>query len=127
MDSSKQADICQHATHMPENNAIHAPWEAPTLYPCTLETPSLADSKDADIIYILMDAVTFDYCILHLDRNKQPGPGGIPTINSLPGMLKEANTTIQPWFVLMWIMGETPNYWRTSNISMLYKIMKHCN
>ena len=71
-----------------------------------------------------MEATTYQTCIKHLARNKQPGPDGIP--NELLGALPtEWHSTIHQLFILMWILGETPACWKNSNTIMLYKKGDH--
>jgi hypothetical protein len=96
------------------------PWETTGLDTFQLETPAVAGRSTADILSLVMDKETFNSCIKHLAKNKQPGPDGIPNelINSLPGPWHQA---IHQLFTLMWIMGETPECWKNSNTVLLYK------
>ncbi len=71
-----------------------------------------------------METTTYQTCIKHLARNKQPGPDGIP--NELLGALPtEWHSIIHQLFILMWILGETPACWKNSNTIMLYKKGDH--
>ena len=105
-------------TRDPTNRA--GPWESEGPDNIKLETAGQAAQQTTELTPLVMEATTYQTCIKHLARNKQPGPDGIP--NELLGALPtEWHNTIHQLSILMWILGETPACWKTSNTIMLYK------
>jgi Reverse transcriptase (RNA-dependent DNA polymerase) len=64
-------------------------------------------------------------CTRKLATNKITGPDGIPNelIMCLP---TEMHLTIHKLMQLAWILGETPDCWKTSHTIMLYKKADPC-
>ena len=66
------------------------------------------------------DACIFTDLLDHLAKGKAAGPDGVPNelLQALPNRLKEA---IRRLFVVMWLVGHTPDAWKTSRTVLLYK------
>ena len=103
-----------------------APWTTTGPDTFKLETVGQQQQHTTELTPLIMETTTYNNCIKHLARNKQPGPDGIP--NELLGALpNEWHQTIHKLFTLMWILGETPTCWKTSTTIMLYKKGDHTN
>ena len=103
-----------------------APWTTTGPDTYKLETVGQQQQHTTELTPLIMETTTYNNCIKHLARNKQPGPDGIP--NELLGALpNEWHQTIHKLFTLMWILGETPTCWKTSTTIMLYKKGDHTN
>ena len=66
------------------------------------------------------DPILFMELLSHLAKNKAPGPDSIPNelLQALPMRLKEA---MRQLFVVMWLIGHTPDEWKVSKTVLLYK------
>ena len=75
---------------------------------------------EQDMLMQMDDACSFTDLLDHLAKGKAPGPDGVPNelLQALPIRLREA---IRRLFVIMWLVGHTPDAWKTSRTVLLYK------
>ena len=75
---------------------------------------------EQDMLMQMDDACIFTDPVDHLAKGKAPGPDGVPNelLQALPTGLREA---IRRLFVVMWLVGHTPDAWKTRKTVLLYK------
>ena len=75
---------------------------------------------EQDMLSQMDDACIFKDLLDHLAKGKAAGPDGVPNelLQALPDKLKEA---VRRLFVVMWLVGHTPDTWKTSKTVLLYK------
>ena len=75
---------------------------------------------EQDMLLQMDDAGLFQGLLNYLAKNKATGPDGVPNemLQVLPCGLKEA---IRMLFVIMWLVGRTPDAWEVSRTILLYK------
>jgi len=83
--------------------------------------PTGGETNDqADVFELLADKGTYECQVKHLKKGKKPGPDDVP--NELLKILPESmHTTIHALFQIMWLTGITPQAWKESVTSLLYK------
>ena len=82
------------------------------------EAEALRDKSD--VFDLLSDRCTYNNQLKSIKRGKTPGPDCVP--NELLKILPEGwHDTIHSLFQIMWITGTTPEAWKVSVTSLLYK------
>jgi hypothetical protein len=86
-----------------------------------MNPPTGGETDDqADVFELLADKCTYQGQVKHLKKGKKPGPDDVP--NELLKILPESmHTTIHALFQIMWLTGITPQAWKESVTSLLYK------
>ena len=119
------ADLMQYLeTTSDDENAL--PWQEKgkqQLDPFDLQQGRNGPATCQDEQNMLMqmdDACIFTDLLDHLAKGKAAGLDGVPNepLQALPNRLKEA---INRLFVVMWLVGHTPDAWKTSRTVPLYK------
>jgi len=95
------------------------PWETHT-DKFQLETPATSIQHTASPYTYLSSPTAYTDCIRKLATNKATGPDGIPN-ELLMCLPTEMHTVIHKLMQISWILGETPDCWKTSHTVMLYK------
>ena len=86
----------------------------------TLETPATHLEKRPWLHNAMQDPSLFRDCLRSLSHGKAPGPDGIQNevLQALPHKLHECIHTL---FVIMWATGVTPQSWKNSLTTLLWK------